>query len=198
MVNKQISFFEISKNKTSREAFKSVKIFGGSLNKGKRKSARPISLKKWMHITLKSTSAKGVHSMLNIKFRIQIDRIIKDAAKKYYIRLKDGVNMGNHFHLQIKCKTRQDFHNFLRIVTGKIAMLVTGAKKGNSFGRRFWDELAYSRIVSTQFEEKHLHFYLQANKIEREKGYQARLHFLKDINMWIKKIKKVKSFGEKV
>lgn len=190
---KQLSFFEFSKE----PMLKAHRVFGGSLSKGKRKVQRPITPKKWMHITLKATSAMGKLSMLNAQFRLKVDKIIRLTAQKNHITIGDGVNMGNHFHLKIKCQNRKGFQRFLRVITGKIARLVTGAKKGNSFykknGKRFWDELAFSRIVSTQFEELKLSGYFKANRIERSKGYRARIKYLSEFTLWVESLKRAPS-----
>lgn len=97
--------------------------------------------------------------------------------------------MGNHFHLKLKPPTRECFQKFLRSIRGRIARLVTGAKKGKSFGQKFWDELAFSRVLKTQIEELQLKGYFKANRIQRVKGYQARVQFLNSFNNWIENLK---------
>jgi len=57
------------------------------------------------------------------------------------------VNVGNHLHLLARARRRADFQSFLRDLGGSLAIAVTGARKGNRIGR-FWDKLAWSRVVA--------------------------------------------------
>ena len=165
---------------------RSRRIHGGELRTGRRKIQRPIAPKKWMHLTLKSSVAKGDLSLLHIKHRYKIQKLIHMEARKNFITIGDGVNMGNHFHLKMKCQSRKYFQTFLRSITGKIARLVTGAQKGKPFGKRFWDMLAFSRVLTSTYEVFLLNTYLNANRKERSYGYQARQRFLNDFNLWMK------------
>jgi hypothetical protein len=165
---------------------KSHRIHGGELIIGKRKTQRPVVPKKWMHVTLKSSFAKGNLSMLHVRHRMKIQKMIHRYARKYLIKVGDGVNMGNHFHLKIKSPNRECFQNFLRAITGNIARLVTGAQKGKPFGKKFWDSLAFSRVLTSSYEVFLLNTYLTANRKERTHGYQARKKFLNDFNLWMK------------
>ncbi len=166
---------------------KSRLIHGGEVSLGKRKTQRPVVPRKWMHITLKSSLAKGRYSFLNIKHRAKIQCLISLEARKNFITLAEGVNMGNHFHLKIKCQNRKTFQKFLRTITGKIARLVTEAKKGQPFGKKFWDQLAFTRVLTTSFEAWQLKAYFVANRTERAQGYQARQEYLEQFYRWLKK-----------
>jgi hypothetical protein len=53
----------------------------------------------------------------------------------------------------VKVPSRAIWQRFIRELTGGIALIVTGAKKGsglerNETGRGFWDRLVFTRIVS--------------------------------------------------
>ena len=52
-------------------------------------------------------------------------------------------------------------------------MLVTGARKGNPVGR-FWDQLAYSRVLTWGRQFKVLQNYIAKNTVEAFGGYFAR------------------------
>jgi REP element-mobilizing transposase RayT len=184
---KQLSIFDLSTS-TEKRSFAKRTTHGGTASKGKRKLSRPIATKKWMHLVLKAPKAKGTHSMLNQKHVRNIESIITGKAKKFRADLKEFVNMGNHIHFQVRVKSRESFQNFLRAITCLIARVVTGAKRGVKFGK-FWDGLAFSRIISTLDELVRLEGYLQANTIERRHGYQARTIYLNALNKWIKKLK---------
>jgi REP element-mobilizing transposase RayT len=125
---------------------------GGDLGKGRRKSRRPIDPKQALHVVLRSSRAQGEHSMLRSKNCNSIHRFTEDLALKWGVKLYRYANVGNHIHLLIKVPSRAVWRRFLRELTGGIAIIVTGAKKGsalarNETGRGFWDHLAFTRIV---------------------------------------------------
>jgi REP element-mobilizing transposase RayT len=163
------------------------KSYGGD-TKGKRKIARPISTKKWTHLTLKSNKAKGALSLSTFKNTILVKAIIKKQASKHGIEISDYVNMGNHLHLKVKPTTRKGFQSFLKSTTAMIARAVTGAKKGFKFGK-FWDGLAYTRVIESGYELFQLKGYFQANRVEYKKGYQARLAYLNGFNQWLRTLR---------
>jgi len=83
----------------------------------------------------------------------------------------------------IQGKTREGIQNFLRYVSGQIAFRVTNAKKGEPIGavrlagkttqglmksekQRFWDSLAFSRVVSFGKEFDIAKNYLITNLLE--------------------------------
>lgn len=119
--------------------------FGGGLRKGKRKLARPVSVKKSMHVTLRASCATGKWSMLMGENPKKIEAILRKFGKRYGVLIERDVNVGNHLHLLVRASSRRGFQAFLRAVAGNIAMVVTGAKKG--LPRAFWDALAFSRFV---------------------------------------------------
>jgi REP element-mobilizing transposase RayT len=125
---------------------------GGELGKGRRKSRRPIDPKQALHVVLRSSRARGEYSMLRSKNCNAIHRFTEELAQKWGVKLYRYANVGNHIHLLIKVPSRAVWQRFLRELTGGIAIIVTGAKKGyalkpNETGRGFWDHLAFTRIV---------------------------------------------------
>lgn len=162
------------------------KSYGG-ITKGKRKIARPISTKKWMHLTLKSKKAKGNLSLLYSKNIFKIKDIIKKQAYKHGVEVSDYVNMGNHLHLKVKPSTRTGFQNFLKSTTAMIARFVTGANKNNSFGK-FWDALAYTRVIQSSYEVFQLQGYFNANRIQSKRGYRARVQYLDAFNEYLRSL----------
>ena len=182
-MNEQIKLFEEPK-KTSYKS-----CHGGVRTKGSRKEERPLSFKDAIHLVVKSKKAIGSCSFYTHK------NDIKDIIDKYALKcgvvIKDYVNMGNHLHIKVKITERKLFAKFLRIVTGLIARLVTGARKGKSFGR-FWDGIPFTRIVKTAFEELQLKGYFRANRVEKEHGYKAREEFLQKFNAWVYQLRRYK------
>ena len=136
---------------------------GGQIRRGKRKIARPIALKQPLHVVMRSSMARGRHSMLTPAHETRVRAIVDATAEKYGIRVHRFVNVGNHLHLLVQTRTRPAFQGFLREIAGAIAMLVTGSRKSHPIDprgsaalgtdrskgpRRFWDLLAYTRVVS--------------------------------------------------
>lgn len=74
-------------------------------------------------------------------------------------------NVGNHFHLLIRAKTRESIQNFLRVFPQLVAFRITGTKKGKPIGR-FWDELAFSRVVDWGRDLWGVQNYLEKNRFE--------------------------------
>ncbi|MGK5087576.1 hypothetical protein WDW86_08460 [Bdellovibrionota bacterium FG-2] len=150
---------------------KSAKEHGGeaSAKSGRRKTARPFDPGKPLHITMRSSMAVEDRSMLHPKRARIIKNIVYDAAQRQGIVVKRYVCVGNHLHVLIQTKARRmvlarpALRAFLREVGGLVARAVTGAEKGRPMKallqknskmdkekgkRRFWDSLAWSRIVT--------------------------------------------------
>lgn len=138
---------------------------GGEIRLGKRKGRRPIAVKRVMHVTLRSSKAKGKYSFLLPKHARFIENLLSELSKTYGVKLYEKANSGNHLHLAAKPETRKGFQNFLRVLAARIATYVTGARKGNPFGK-FWDALAYSRIVEWGKAYENLIKYIQQNTLE--------------------------------
>jgi len=158
---------------------------GGLQSKGRRKLERPLDRNKSVHLTLKSSRATGSWSFLHPKNRTRLEQLLKAKSRKFGIKIQDFANVGNHLHIKLKFQNREGFQNFLRSITCQISKLITGSKKGNKIGK-FWDALAYTRIIKSHFEERQIKGYFHANRIEATRGPQARAKFLKLFNDWIK------------
>lgn len=152
--------------------FKAPDLFHGSdLRKGKRKIARPLDPKRGIHLVLKSSRACGADSFLQKRHQKRIQQVIEHTAKRYGIKIYQYANVGNHLHLLVRTPARGEFQNFLRVITGKIAIMVTQAKKGQKSGK-FWDHLAFTRVVNWGKDLKNLTQYFVKNEIESF-GYGA-------------------------
>src|SRR4051794_8972480 len=141
------TIFMKSGSQLSLDGMKTRLIHGGDTRKGQRKIERPIATKKSMHVILRSSVARGRYSLLQTQHARFIEKILVSKGRKHGVRIEQQANSGNHLHLLVRAQTRTGFQNCLRDVTGKIAQKITGAKKGNAFGKRFWDVLAFSRLV---------------------------------------------------
>lgn len=162
------------------------KTHGGQ--KSNAKCKRPFVPNKWMHITHRSGRAVGSWSLLSFKNKIFVKNLMTSTAKKYFVTVGDFVNMGDHLHLKIKAKRREDLQNFLRVIAAQIARHVMKAKKGLISGR-FWDGLIYSRVLLSAFEELGLKGYFQGNRIELSHGKESREEYLKKHNSWMQSLK---------
>ena len=121
--------------------------FGGNLSVGKRKTARPISVKESIHVVLRAEKARGKLSFLlpvNARVFYQLRKLY---GARFQVKVYHFALVGNHAHLLIKAKTKTGFQNFLRVFAGQLAQRITKAKPGQPLKTRFWDYIAFSRII---------------------------------------------------
>jgi putative transposase len=189
MRSAQTNIFDQLATPSAKRENKRRLIHGGVKSKGKRKLKRPVSTKQWIHLVLKSDKAVGKLSFLAKNNAGWIDQLIKKKAKKFAVEVKEFVNMGNHIHFQVRVADRKYFQNFLRSITSLIARHVTGARKGRPFGK-FWQGLAFTRVVTSFLELSQLEKYLLANRIQLRKGYGARERYLASVNDWIQSLRR--------
>jgi hypothetical protein len=131
----------------------------------KRKESRPLDPNGSLHVTMRSSQARNERSMLHPRRYKAIRGVVYAAGRRHGIVIERYVNVGNHLHLHLKTKSRKPrlaraaVTAFLREVGGVVARIVTGARKGrpaedtNGKRRRFWDHLAWSRIVGKGLKE---------------------------------------------
>ena len=110
---KQLQFGCVGKNQ------KHLKIFGGETLVGKRKTARPLSDKKPIHLVLRSNSVK-VFTPTNKSLK----RLIYNLAEKYTIKIYELALNHNHIHFVIKLKDKELYKFFIRELTSKMALAV--------------------------------------------------------------------------
>lgn len=189
---KQADLFKHFDLKKTRKKYGRTQHGGvGSLHH--RKEYRPLSTKKWIHLVLKSDKAYGKLSFLRSDHQVFIKKLLEVKARQFGVRIGDYANVGNHLHIKLRASSREGFQKFLKSVTAQIARRVTGAKRGKPFGR-FWQGLAYTRILMSSLEELNLKGYIEANR--REVVSKAeRVRFLKSFNAWVYK-ERVKTRGE--
>lgn len=131
------------------KSFKIKREFGGSLlNKSNAKTARPVSTKEAMHIVLKSSFAKGKHSMLGKNRTARIRKAIDAQAQRFQVKIYEFANVGNHLHLLVRVAQRDLFKGFLRAICGLIARIMLGAERGQAKKIKFWDQRPFTRIIS--------------------------------------------------
>ncbi len=149
------------------------KAYGGELMKTRagRKGARPITTKLTMHLILRSSKAKGLQSFRRDEHDRRIRSLTARYSKRFGVRVLSLANVGNHLHFQIQLTNRQTYPRFIRVLTGAIAMAVTGAQHGRPMQKRvkserFWDRRPYTRIVQSFRALLNLKDYLEINRLE--------------------------------
>jgi REP element-mobilizing transposase RayT len=118
--------------------------YGGNHNLGKAKIIRPLSTRKPIHVTLRSSRAKGALSLR--RHKPKIERILELQSRRWGVRIYRSSINGNHIHLALRGQNRREIQNFFRSIAGLIARVVTKAQRGRPFGK-FWDNVLWSRVV---------------------------------------------------
>jgi REP element-mobilizing transposase RayT len=139
---------------------------GGNRSKGKRKTSRPFFAKTPLHLVLKSDRAKGEWSLLHRKHKSKITSMIYVYAKRFKVRVINSANVGNHLHLLVKAEEKKNLADFLRVLAGRIAVTVTGARKYVKRIGKFWSNLYWSRLINWGRDFFHTHQYITCNLIE--------------------------------
>jgi hypothetical protein len=138
--------------------------YGGKSVAGKRRRQRPFDPKRPLHLSLKAAGARGERSMLRPEAKFRIFAASRKWESRAGVRLMGFENVGNHLHLVVLARKRRDLQKFLRGFTGQVAMLMTGAKKGQK--GKFWTELAWSRVVNWGRDLLGIGDYLSRNLLE--------------------------------
>jgi len=168
------------------DEFKIEREFGGSLlKKSHAKKPRPISIKNSMHLTLRSSKAKGKMSFLaNRQRRLLIEQKIHEVAAKFGVRIYKLAIVGNHIHILLRATYRKGFISFLRSITGIIARIILGAERGaakpgkgtdartqyahgpnthRTKTTRFWDQRPWTRVITWMKDFANVKKYVQQN-----------------------------------
>lgn len=187
LVVRSQAFYYIAPMQLSLDPEKQLRTFkklshGGVAKRSKRKVARPLVPGKVTHVVFKSSKAKGNLSFY--KNKLLVKHVLKERSNKYFVEILDFVNMGNHLHLKARFKNLANFRNFLRTFSALLARKITKARKGFKFGK-FWDDLVFTRVLTSAFEILGLKTYFAANRIERAHGYAAREDFLKTSQLFL-------------
>lgn len=164
--------------------FNARKEHGGTFAVGKRRNQRPLSLKKPLHLVLRSDFACGSRSL--VRHRPLIEKVIAKAKKRFSIRVYEVAVVSNHIHVMVKGHSRRDLQNFFRVVAGHIAQELlrqfpilpservrpggasgaSSALKSRERENKFWQTRIYSRIVSWGREYLNVKKYVVQNALE--------------------------------
>jgi REP element-mobilizing transposase RayT len=149
----QQSLFD-KKPKRGRPPIKPHGHFGGRYLKNYNpKCERPIDSKKALHLVLKSSHATGERSFNSKTHKKTVWRIINDHADKFGIKIHEYANGGNHLHILLRAKNREDYAAFIRTITGLIARCIGNSQRGRRLKKKFWDARPFSRVVSYARQE---------------------------------------------
>ncbi|MBC7396308.1 MAG: transposase [Bdellovibrionales bacterium] len=148
---------------------------GGNPSIKRRKTARPFAPKAPLHLVLRSARAKGTWSLLHHKNKATVTSMIYVYADRFKVTVYRAANLGNHIHLLVKATDRKNLADFLRVLAGRIAVVVTGAQKGGYVNGkfhvakkigRFWDYLYWSRLVNWGADFYRVRKYVLTNELE--------------------------------
>ncbi len=129
---------------------------GGEDSIGKRKTTRPYSPKAPTHIILKSNRAKGKWSLRHRQNQAKITAMIYVYATRFKVKVYRASNNGHEIHLLVKATERKALADYLRVLAGRIAVTVSGARKGIKRIGKFWNHLCWSRLVKWGHEFHHV------------------------------------------
>ncbi len=153
--------FALQNRKPKQESFPFLspqkKDFGGSLLQGKRKSKRPLSFKKPMHIVLKSTKARGIYSFIN--HRSKIEDAISSISKEKEIKIYGKAINFNHIHLVVHLSTEENYKHWIRLLPARITESI--GFQGNLFDHR-----PYSKVIEWGRQFQNVMDYQQFNQME--------------------------------
>ena len=98
-----------------------------------RKIIRPVSLREFNHIVVKSKLP-----VLRLNYRL-IQSVLIETRRRFGIRLRAFAIMEDHVHLVVKVDSRKQWADSLRFFTGQVALRL---KRG-----KIWAQRAWSRVV---------------------------------------------------
>ena len=165
--------------------FQARREHGGDTGIRSRKIHRPLQPGMNHHLVLRSERARGTWSFLHRRNRSRIEQLIYTHAAHQDVHVDRFANVGNHLHLIVLFRDSLAFRRFLKAIGGLIVRVVTGARKGHALAtgqyaapgtgsispapsarRKFWDGLAYTRLVTWGRELTAVRAYLAKNHCE--------------------------------
>jgi len=125
-------------------------FYGGELSKGKRKTARPLAIKRPLHLILKAKRNLYID-------KVFIESEVRCQAKKFGLRVYDLAIAFDHIHILTKIPGRREYKAFIRVLT---AILV------RELGWGLWLLLPFTRIVSWGRDFLGVRKYIEKNRKE--------------------------------
>jgi REP element-mobilizing transposase RayT len=126
--------------------FKVPRQHGGSLAKGKRKEARPLSVSHPLHVIFRAASQmSGQYSFTRNENRMLIEKEVSKWAERFKIKIYEKSINSTHIHLLIRGGSRDGIRNFFRVMAGQIALRLM--RLYGVLPRGLWESLCFSRIL---------------------------------------------------
>lgn len=151
--------------------------YGGEASRGKRKVARPFDPKQAIHAVFRAEGAKRgtAWSMHCRRHKGLIYLTAWKIADDCGVRIYRMVNVGNHLHIVLKSRSKRAFQKFLRVFAGRVAVLVTGARRGLPIAqnKKFWTFPVYTKIITWGRHFRLLDAYMRKNLREAEGAHSA-------------------------
>ena len=69
-------------------------------------------------------------------------------AERFKIKVHQTRTTGGSLHVLASARDRKNLADFLRVLAGRIAVVVSGAKKGQKRIGKFWNELCWSKLMN--------------------------------------------------
>lgn len=146
--------------------------YGGRLRNTRygRSRPRPLSTRHSMHLTLRSSRARGPWSLRSPRNFQRINALLVRFTKRYHITVIRMANVGNHLHLHLQLESTAGYYKFIRAFTSAVAMAVTGASRWHKVEGRFWDLRPFTRLVTSLVARHRVNRYIAINELEGQ-GY---------------------------
>ncbi len=74
--------------------------------------------------------------------------LIYTYAARFKIRIYRASVAGGRIELLAKAHERKNLADFLRVLAGRVAILITGARKNRKKTGKFWEDLCWSKLVN--------------------------------------------------
>lgn len=149
MNSKQLKFKMKSPHKSGTKAHlvETGLVFGGALNY--RKMKRPFRRNKATHLIFRSRLLSGSRSLLKANRRQWVKDLFQEKAKKYHSKIYQFSVNSNHLHLLIAFTDEISQANFLRDVSGTLALKIKKTFRIPAH-IKVWDARPFSRIVNAK------------------------------------------------
>jgi REP element-mobilizing transposase RayT len=115
---------------------------------------------------LRSSRACGPWSLRRKSNETAVAEEVEKAARRFDVKIHERATVGTHVHLLVRARQRESLQHFLRVIGGRIAQRVTGARKGRPCPEGFWDEIAYSRLLTWGPDFQNVRRYIEQNLFE--------------------------------
>ena len=130
-----------------------------SLIVGKRKTARPLSVKCPIHLILKSTGASCF-----VPGSRKLENLIRAHAEKYGIKIYRMSLNWSHIHMVMKLSDKKAYVSFIRTITSRIVAYLSKLKGKNLKG--LFDLRPFTKILSWGKQFKTVIEYHELNDLE--------------------------------